>query len=204
MPVFIPSVGWTGKLVSNARVVSSLLMAVLWEAVLAAPGKAQTALSATKSVQLIAVKPASIGISLVNGGPVVFALNGAEATGNADPAWSVNWNLPARNQAIQVCAALAGPLTATSVSAASIPPSHVEARPDGASTFQNFSGTGCGRAAALQVSRVLVTGLNNKRGSKKNSLQLRINERGLNLPSGTYTGTLNIFVDVMEAPARGQ
>ncbi len=76
MPVFIPSMGWRGKLVSNARVVSSLLMAVLWEAALATPVKAQTALSATKSIQLIAVKPASIGISLANGGPVVFALTG--------------------------------------------------------------------------------------------------------------------------------
>ncbi len=194
----------TEKLASVAKVLNCLLFAALFVKVLLAPAKAQTTLSATKSVQVIAVKPTSIGISLMNGGPVVFNLRGAETTGNIDPQWSVNWNLPARRLAIQVCAALAGPLTATSVGAATIPPSHVEARLEGASAFQSFSGAGCGRTAALQVSRILVTGVNNKLGSKRDSLQLRINERGLNLPPGTYTGTLNIFVDVMEGPVRGQ
>ncbi len=189
---------------STARFVNFMLIVVLLGAALAGPVKAQATLSATKSIQLVAVKPASVGISLVNAGPVVFSLNGTEATGNADSAWSVNWNLPARHQAIQVCAALAGPLTTTSGGSASIPPSHVEARLEGASAFQSFSGAGCSRAAALQVSRVVVTGLNNKLGSKRDSLQLRINERGLNLPPGTYSGTLNIFVDVVEAPAQGK
>jgi hypothetical protein len=34
---------------------------------------------------------------------------------------------------------------------------------------------------------------------KKGSLQLRIDERGLHLEPGTYTGTLNIWVEALDA-----
>ncbi len=185
----------------TAKAANRLLAAGALGMALAHPVAAQNRLSATKSIQLIAIKRPSIGISLVNGGPVVFDLEGGETAGNSDPAWSVNWNLPARSQVVRVCVSLAGPLKPASGGAASIPLSRIEARPESAGAFQNFAGSACGQAAALKVSEIPISGANNKLGTKRDDLQLRINDRGLNLPPGAYTGTLNILVEVLEAPA---
>jgi hypothetical protein len=183
------------------KVTNRLLVAGLLGAALATPAAGQNTLAATKSIQLIAIKRASVGISLANSGPILFDLLGGETAGSSDPAWSVNWNLPARNQVVRVCVSLAGPLQSASGGAASIPLSRIEARPESAGAFRNFAGSACGQAAALKVSEIPISGANNKLGTQKDSVQLRVNDRGLNLPPGAYSGTLNILVEVLEAPA---
>jgi hypothetical protein len=161
---------------------------------------AQNGLRSTRSIQLIAVKPASIEVTLDNPGPVTFYLNGGVAVGHPAPQITINWNLPPRSKAIRVCASLTGPLVASTGERASIPASRVGARIEPAGSFRMFTGSACGENSALEVSNLSVITANSNRGSRKESLLLEINEDGLNLPAGTYVGTLNIMADVVEGP----
>ncbi len=184
---------------SRGRATSAVLLGGVM-ATVAAQCAAQGSLSSTKSIQLIAVKPASIEITVENPGPVTFDLNGGVSVGHPAPQLTINWNLPPRGQAIRVCASLAGPLVAATGPRASIPTWRVGARVGSAGPLANFAGSACGLNSALEVSNLSITGANSKQGSKKQSLLLEINEDGLNLPAGTYVGTLNIMADVVEGP----
>jgi len=169
---------------------------------LAGRARAQVATSTAKSIQLIAIKRASIGINLSSAAPVVFDLSGDFSTGSQAPAWSINWNLPAQAQLVRTCISLAGPLTGSEGSTHAIPPERVEARAESGGRFKSLSGAGCGRPLTLEVSDTYISSQNNKNGSRKDSVVLRIDNRGLNLPADNYVGTLNIFVEVIEAPHR--
>ena len=130
-------------------------------------------------------------------------LHGADAVYIGGPSFGARdkaGNASAQGAAL-VVATTAGGGASASGGAASIPLSRIEARPESAGAFQNFAGSACGQAAALKVSEIPISGANNKLGTKRDDLQLRINDRGLNLPPGAYTGTLNILVEVLEAPA---
>ncbi len=186
---------------SAAKLLVGLFFVVPFVAGAGKLGMAQALSSATKSIQLIAVKRPSIGINLENAGPVIFNLNGTGSLGSASPAWVVNWNLLAQSHAVRVCLYLSGPVIADTGNSASIPPDRIQARTAGSDAFRSLSGTACGRANAAEVSTTLITEANRKGGSKRESVALRIDDRGLTLPSGTYLGTLNIVAEVVEGPA---
>lgn len=153
-------------------------------------------LRASQSVQLIATKRATFGIALASPGPVTFDLNGATSEGSPAHAWTINWNLPPRNQVVRVCVSLSGPLQPRLGGRFVIPVSHVKARAlrlgslrlhsgtpsafegsgppaESAEHLETFAGSACGTNAAFEVSSVKVTSANNKQGSMKESLMFQ-------------------------------
>lgn len=182
-----------------AELACMIIVGCLLVSCLAAPAQAQMK-SASQSIQLIAVKRASISVSLTNGGPVTFDLNGNLTAGSSAPSWKTNWDLAPGQESttVSVCVYLSGPLTGAAGSAVTIPASRVEAKSEGSGGFKPLSGTACGQVNGLLVATVPINKANRKDGSQIDSLVLRVNEAGMSLPPDTYTGTLNILAQVSE------
>jgi hypothetical protein len=172
---------------------------------LAAPLVAQIGLaSGSQSVQLLATKRGSVGITLPAG--TTATLPGDLVTGANDFAplpVVTSWNLdPSRTGAVRLVAFFETPTRALAAELGAIPASSVLGRvpTGGPKSFAPFTGspvsTAQGPLGAAGGTLVLfaqpIAG-GNAVGSRTDELQMRIDLSGLpDLPPGTYTGTLNL------------
>ena len=172
---------------------------------LAAPLVAQIGLaSGSQSVQLLAAKRGSVGITLPAG--AAATLPGDLVTGPNDFAplrVVTSWNLdPARTASVKLVAFFETPARALAAELGAIPASSVLGRvpTGGPKSFAPFTGgpvgTEHGQVGAAGGTLVLfaqpIAG-GNAVGSRTDELQMRIDLSGLpDLPPGTYTGTLDL------------
>ncbi len=140
---------------------------------------------ATASVQLTAVKPESLEISM-DTAPTAMGLTGSVSS-PATVSWTTRWSLAPSRSRVQVCAYLSAPLSGGNQPAV-IPAANIEGRPTAGGSFQPFNGVACGQSNAIQVSNTAVTDSNRKQGSTHDQLALRVDEAGLRLPSGSTRG----------------
>lgn len=171
---------------------SSLMVLTIVQAAAAGQHK-----KAVASIQLLAIKQPSVGIHVLDATTPTFVTNFTSTSAEADPDWSVDWNLPPREQVIHVCVSVNGPLASlggTDLAA------DIEAQADGDDSFHPLSGTGCGQINALDLPEIHVSRANHKEGSRTFRLLLRVDPRKYHRSTGDLSGTLNIVGDLSDGP----
>ena len=172
---------------------------------LAAPLVAQIGLaSGSQSVQLLATKRGSVGITLPAGAAATLPGDLVAGPNDFAPLPVVtSWNLdPARTASVKLVAFFDAPARALAAELGAIPASSVFGRvpTGGPKSFAPFTGspvaTGSGMLGVSGGTLVLfaqpIAG-GNAVGSRTDELQMRIDLSGQpDLPPGTYTGTLNL------------
>jgi hypothetical protein len=172
---------------------------------LAAPLVAQSGLaSGSQSVQLLATKRGSVGITLPAG--TVATLPGDLVAGTNDFAplpVVTSWNLdPSRTASVRLVAFFETPARALAAERGAIPAGRVLGRvpTGGPKSFAPFTGAavstdqgplGASGGTLVLFAQPIAGGT--PAGSRTDELQVRIDLSGLpDLPPGTYTGTLNL------------
>jgi len=184
---------------------ATLSSAVFGLQLLAAPLVAQIGLaSGSQSVQLLATKRGSVGITLPAG--TAATLPGELVAGPNDFAplpVVTSWNLdPSRTASVRLVAFFDAPARALATELGAIPASSVFGRvpTGGPKSFAPFTGgqvvAGGGMLGVAGATLVLfaqpISG-GNAVGTRTDELQVRIDLSGMpDLPPGTYTGTLNL------------
>jgi hypothetical protein len=183
----------------------TLSSAVLGLQLLAAPLAAQIGLaSGSQSVQLLATKHGSVGISLPAGATATVPGDLVAGLNDFTPLPVVtSWNLdPARTASVRLVAYFDAPSRALAAELGAIPASSVFGRvpTGGPKSFAPFTGgpvaAGSGMLGVTGGTLVLfsqpIAG-GNAVGTRTDELQMRIDLSGQpDLPPGTYTGTLNL------------
>jgi hypothetical protein len=160
--------------------------------------------SAVQPIQLMAVREASVGISLPAG--TVATLAGSLTAGLNDFAplpLATSWNVdPARTASVTLVAYFEVPSRAMASGIAAIPATMIYGRVPGggAQSFTSFAqgpvmtGTGAiGTAGGTLVLFRQPIDAAHGRGSRTDDVQLRLDLSGSPaLPAGSYTGTLNL------------
>lgn len=172
---------------------SNLLLVAVVE--LAAAGQRKRVVA---SVQLLAIKRPSVGIHVLDSNTPTFLSNFTETSAEVDPDWSVDWNLPPREQVIHVCVSVNGHLASSGGADLA---SDIEVRADGDNSFHPLTGTGCGQLNSLSMPEILVSKANHKDGSRTFHLLLRIDPRIYHRSMGDLSGTLKIVCDLSDGPA---
>jgi hypothetical protein len=146
--------------------------------------------SSTASVNLNAVLTTSLTVSAAPG-LVNFPLvpNGV-ASGSSTINITTTWTLRPSVGAVTVWAYFSSvPSALSDGTGDNIPSASVTGSPNGGA-FAPFTGSSPFAAgSSLQIYTLRIIG-NNKTGTRIDTLDLKINTTGLNLPAGTYTGTL--------------
>lgn len=131
----------------------------------------------------VAATPGTVTFNLVPSGPV---------SGNTPVSVTTQWALASTRTSLSVWAYFSTTTALTNGVGNNIPNTSVSGNPDGAG-LQTFSTTNPFNGLATGV-QIFSTGISsaNVNSKQTDSLALQIDTTGLNLPSGTYSGVLNI------------
>jgi hypothetical protein len=146
--------------------------------------------SSTASVNLNAVLNTSLTLSAAPGLVNFALLPSGVASGGSTINITTTWTLRPSVGAVTVWAYFSSvPSALSDGTGDNIPSASVTGSPNGGA-FAPFTGSSPFAAgSSLQIYTLSILG-NNKTGTRIDTLNLKINTTGLNLPAGTYTGTL--------------